>query len=356
MHALTFIFLSWFAVEAPTPVQQHQPEKATEAVTVRHSPNPSEGHLWQDPETKVIGYKWPYRTEVRNNLDVSLQITHFGIYFYKNDKWISNYISAEFSKWYNDGDPVIDGWIQPGKVAVRAENWTGPWWRLSPRCKWTYTAQDSAGNVYHAEEEIGLTPVLYRYHAGDDTAWAAPEFDDCSWEEATNSWFQSINPPQSGWNGIGWFRLHLAVDSTLWNRPLALNLVWLWGAAEIYLDGKLLAQFGKVGSSQRDEEGYFKWNDFPPPQSIVFHKPDHIIAVRFSNFFFTRNYPHNEHGFGMSFGDLRNAIADTARLKRLMANLQMLLTVVPMVFGLLHLLSFCFIAAPKRTCTMPHLH
>jgi len=110
-------------------------------------------------------------------------------------------------------------------------------------CKWTYTAQDSAGNVYHAEEEIGLTPVL-RYHAGDDTAWADPEFDDRSWE-TTNTRFQPINPPKSGWNGIGWFRLHVAVDSTLWDRPLALNVGQLRGAAEI-------SQFGKVGSSQRD--------------------------------------------------------------------------------------------------------
>jgi hypothetical protein len=76
MRTLTFILLSLFAAEAPTPVQQLQQEKATEALAVRHSPNPAEGHLWQAPKTKRVGYKWPYRTEVKNNLDVSLQITH----------------------------------------------------------------------------------------------------------------------------------------------------------------------------------------------------------------------------------------------------------------------------------------
>jgi len=354
MRTSTFIFLSLFVAEAPIPVQQPQQEKATEAITVHHSPNPSEGYLWQDPKTKWTGYKWAYRTEVRNNLDVPLQITHFGGYSYEKGKGVTEkfFTSAEFSKWYDDGDSTVDGWIPAGKVAVNAEHlntWSRP--AAPPPLKLTYTAQDSAGNVYHAEEEIVFTPLLFRYHAGDDPAeaglWADPEFDDRSWE-TTNTWFQPINPPKSGWNGIGWFRLHLVVDSTLWNRPLALNVDRLRGAAEIYLDGTLLAQFGKVGSSQRNEEGYFKENNFPPPQYIVFRKTDHIIAVRFSNFFFTKNYPHASQGFEMSFGDLSSEIAKTARLKRFMANTQILLTVVPMVFGLLHLLLFLFYQRAKE--------
>jgi hypothetical protein len=50
MLTLTFILLSLFAAEAPTPVQQLQQEKATEAITVRQIPNPSEGYLGQNPE------------------------------------------------------------------------------------------------------------------------------------------------------------------------------------------------------------------------------------------------------------------------------------------------------------------
>ena len=73
---------------APPHAQQSPPEKATEAITVRHIPNPTEGYLWQDPKTKRVEYKWPYRTEVRNNLDVSLQITHFEIYLYENNEWV----------------------------------------------------------------------------------------------------------------------------------------------------------------------------------------------------------------------------------------------------------------------------
>ena len=37
--------------------------------------------------------------------------------------------------------------------------------------------------------------------------------------------------------GIGWFRLHLRIDSTLRNTTLALSIYHL-GASEIYFDGQ----------------------------------------------------------------------------------------------------------------------
>jgi len=129
------------------------------------------------------------------------------------------------------------------------------------------------------------------YHSGDNPAWANPDFDNRSWE-TTNTWFRLNNPPKSGWTGVGWFRLHLAVDSTLWNRTLALN-VWHRGASEIYLDGTLLTQFGKVGSSKYNEEGYKTpgGDGIPPPKPIVFDKKTHhVIAVRFSDFL-AEKYP-----------------------------------------------------------------
>ena len=105
--------------------------------------------------------------------------------------------------------------------------------------------QSQAGTI-DFDYAIGIAQN-WKYRPGDNPDWAVPEFDDRAWE-TTRSWFRPISPPKSGWTGIGWFRLHLAVDSTLWNRTLALH-VKHWGASEIYLDGKLLAQFGKVGSS-----------------------------------------------------------------------------------------------------------
>jgi len=190
---------------------------------------------------------------------------------------------------------------------------------------------------------------LWKFHRGDNALWANPEFDDSQWE-TTNTQLDPNNLPKSGWNGIGWFRLHLVVDSTLWNRPLALNVGQEGAASEIYLDGMLVAQFGKVGSSKRDEEGYITINtDFlPPPKSIVFGKTNHVIAVRFSNFNITEKYSQLGQGFRIVLSDLNSAIASSASQRMVTANIRMVLTIVPVVFAILHLLLFLFYQRAKE--------
>jgi hypothetical protein len=188
----------------------------------------------------------------------------------------------------------------------------------------------------------------WKYHRGDNKEWANPEFNDSEWE-TTNTWFNSNKLPKSGWNGIGWFRLHVAVDSTLWNRPLALNVLQ-WGASEIYLDGRLLAQFGKVGSTKHDEEGYFAKDPdlLPPPKSILFNKANHVIAVRFSDFYLTEKYPRLRQGLQIILSDLNSTIASSASQSMANANIQMVVTIVPVVFAILHLLLFLFYQRAKE--------
>ncbi len=355
MHTLPFILLCLFALATQIHAQQHQPEKATEVLVVRHFPNPSEGYLWRHPEYKWIEYKWPYRTEVRNNLDVPLQITHFGFYRYENGKWVlrnwptRDYTSAEFSKWYDDGDSTVDGWIPPGKVAVNAENWAIWWPPAHPPAKWTYTAQDSAGNVYHAEEEIRLTPEFYRYHAGDDPAeaglWANPEFDDSDWEQNQFVEFAYYNRPRRGW-----LRAALEVDSTLWNVPLGIN-IWYVGAVEFYLDGKLLYQIGNLGAAIEDEQAKLCCFGGPDPRIITFPRPiqvtgatsRHVIAMRYSSF--TLDLPalsswRPHLGFDIGDYDQLNARRDSVQKKG--SRHQMFLVGVFLALAVIHFLLFWF--------------
>jgi serine phosphatase RsbU (regulator of sigma subunit) len=353
-----FILLCLLALAAPFHAQQRQPEKETEALIVRHIPNPAEGSY----SPQLARYKWPYRTEVKNNLEVPLRITHFEVYYYENGKWRPENVKkralsgADFTEWYDDGDPVVEGWIKPGEVAVDAENWSGSGWYIPSRCKWTFTAKDRDGNEYHVEEEIALIPAspvqlngkivyqkFYRHHAGDDTAWAQPEFDDGDWTQIEYGAFPH------DWQGIGWFRLHLAVDSTLWNKALALTF-WLWGASEIYLDGKLLAQYGKVGSSITDEEGYVVLNpDLSLPKAIVFDQNiDHVLAVRYSNFFLIEKAPNIWHGFQVNLRELNSAIAANAKQREINTKNMVITTSVPIVFAVLHLLLFLFYRRAKE--------
>ena len=113
---------------------------------------------------------------------------------------------------------------------------------------------------------------------GDGAAWADLHFDDSSWVTLTDS----AKPEESnaGWNGIGWFRLHLRIPPELADVPLNLEMAHL-GASEVYLDGRLLHRFGVVARSRSEETGY---NPNASPLGIVLHDgADHVLAVRYSN-------------------------------------------------------------------------
>src|SRR5512145_1614848 len=73
---------------------------------------------------------------------------------------------------------------------------------------------------------IELDKMGWKYQAsdtpGDGAVWADVHFDDSSWVTLTDS----AKPEQSnaGWNGIGWFRLHLRVPPELADVPFNLEL------------------------------------------------------------------------------------------------------------------------------------
>ncbi|MBD0371872.1 MAG: SpoIIE family protein phosphatase [Pyrinomonadaceae bacterium] len=130
-------------------------------------------------------------------------------------------------------------------------------------------------------KQIELDKLKWRYHAGDDAAWAAAEFDDSSWEQVEGTKINPQSLPQSGWNGRGWFRLRFNLDEKLVNKNLALVMVQN-GASEIYLDGRLLATFGEI-----KETGDTEYNPNRLPIPFKLDKAgEHILAVRFSSSLF----------------------------------------------------------------------
>ena len=52
----------------------------------------------------------------------------------------------------------------------------------------------------------------WKYHNGDNQAWANPDFDDSSWETMESTKLLPGQVPHPGWEGIGWFRLHFKLD------------------------------------------------------------------------------------------------------------------------------------------------
>ncbi len=189
-----------------------------------------------------------------------------------------------------------------------------------------------------------IFPKFYTYHAGDDTAWAQPEFDDNAWELMKIDSF-----PIASWQGLGWFRYVYEVDSTLWNVPLGLAMKYA-GAVELYLDGKWLYQFGKVGISQEDEKPHI--TSTPELRAIVFRAPSkvadgksrHLIAIRYSNFFLQSPLAAGaELGFySFEIGGLEQMSVARDNFRRTVGINQMLLMGILLAFALLHFLLFLF--------------
>ena len=132
---------------------------------------------------------------------------------------------------------------------------------------------------------FSLNRLPWKYHAGDDAAWASPAFDDGDWKRLTNDEINS-DPVATleNWNGQAWFRLKLNVDESLVNQPLALRF-WHWGASEIYLDGERLENFGTVAGSgeNANQSGEVELNPRGFPIAFVFKTGgEHTLAVRYS--------------------------------------------------------------------------
>ena len=203
----------------------------------------------------------------------------------------------------------------------------------------------------------------WKYHPGDSGIWANPEFDDDAWDTIANTHGASptlrhpspvldslghLVPvldslPPDRWEGLGWFRFHLSVDSTLAKTPLALHVYIVGAAAEVYLDGKLQCALGKVGASREEERGYGATaGEIHRPTPILFDKNNpHVIAVRYSSFA-TQDTPYESPFFAIALGDLKRSIDQSIEQTRYAKTFQVLMTAVPLTFAVLHLLLFAF--------------
>ncbi len=85
----------------------------------------------------------------------------------------------------------------------------------------------------------------WKFHAGDDTAWASPGFNDREWKTVDLSRYETDYFTDLKDRKIGWFRIRLYLDSSLRSHPLALVISQM-GASDLYLDGRILLRLGQI--------------------------------------------------------------------------------------------------------------
>src|SRR6266498_5565387 len=102
-------------------------------------------------------------------------------------------------------------------------------------------SQSENVSVFHidslsAHEGLLLDGVFldhsWKFHAGDNTEWANPNYNDNAWESINPTLDVHDSLPQISRHGIiCWFRLHLSIDSSLQKKQLAL-IIEQSGASE----------------------------------------------------------------------------------------------------------------------------
>ncbi|HEX9160944.1 MAG TPA: SpoIIE family protein phosphatase [Thermoanaerobaculia bacterium] len=128
--------------------------------------------------------------------------------------------------------------------------------------------------------------LAWRYAPGDAPGRESPQFDDSNWALVA----PALGPgefPQSGWNGVGWFRRHLIFDRAVQDHPIALTFS-APGTADVYLDGALVLSVGRSASplipAQRSDAA-----------AVTFRGDAHVIAVRYT---YPPDVSRPEGGFG----------------------------------------------------------
>ena len=200
------------------------------------------------------------------------------------------------------------------------------------------TTYFSAGHMRKYSKRM-LPIENWRYHSGDDMRYAEKDFDDSRWELTSGSLSQ-FSHTESGWQDIGWFRTDVEADTSIVAVPLSLILNHS-GASELYVDGALWEQFGKVSADADSEQTYWERN----PGIFTFKKPGrHVLALRYSN-------THSEEiierkgnaGFFMQFSNNPDDLIDNrVQFVREFSIFQIAFVSIQAILAILHLLLFAF--------------
>ncbi len=183
-------------------------------------------------------------------------------------------------------------------------------------------------------ENIVALSREWRYHPGDDPAWAEPGFDDSAWARVRPD-LSELETVPGGWPGIGWFRRRVMLDAGVSRRTVA---VWTRqaGALELYVDGQLAVSFGTVSTDPEIERAvspHFL-------DAITLDPGDvHVLAVRYSN---ARGHVVSAglRGFELLLGGIRPMVALGFSLTRVYWGFMTLGIGIFGAFALLHLLLF----------------
>ncbi|UOQ67047.1 sensor histidine kinase [Hymenobacter volaticus] len=143
------------------------------------------------------------------------------------------------------------------------------------------SAQASANSIVTLQQmpaEGILLDQGWRLQAGDNPRWALPSANEQQWQpiDPTLSLHQL---PQVQRAGTGWLRLRFRVSPELRQQALVLRISQ-YAASEIYLNGRLLRQYGTLSADPTQVRPY--WPDDEPIELQLSDQAEQVLAVRFA--------------------------------------------------------------------------
>src|SRR5665647_528771 len=91
----------------------------------------------------------------------------------------------------------------------------------------------------------------WKFTTGDSSQWASPNYNDHNWKpiDITRNWEAQGYP---NYDGFGWYRLHVVIPSSIKEKSylkdsIRLDLGIIDDNDEVYLNGKLIAEYGGKG-------------------------------------------------------------------------------------------------------------
>jgi phosphoserine phosphatase RsbU/P len=117
---------------------------------------------------------------------------------------------------------------------------------------------------------------LWRFHTGDNPAWADPNFDDSKWSllRSDEDWAQQ---GYKGYGGLAWYRFQVTIPAGL--NQISLYLPHIISCYEVYADGKLIGTRGEMPPNTRPFAGGSRFQIYTIPVQKR-HRDQIQIALR----------------------------------------------------------------------------
>jgi len=131
------------------------------------------------------------------------------------------------------------------------------------------------------DNDLGILELSgkWKFHSGDDILWADPNLDDSEWEITTISLERDLTAEDLK-KRVGWYRLHIAIDSSLSGIKLGLAEVYV-GSIDIYFDGEMI-----FSSKHLNHEDNIDGSDIlllPNVSSLAINESKlHVLSVRYT--------------------------------------------------------------------------